>query len=839
MCFCKSLEPAAVGLIILACLCAPAMASRLTPAKDEFAVRDRWVTEHLAQVKPSGKAALSPATPRRAELQIVYNHGDVQFNARGSEPLRIGDAAYKTGLYCHAPSEVIVRLAGPAKSFSAQIGVDSRAGGGSIVFSVKAGGKELFRSNVMHGGEAAVPIDVDLRGAEEFTIEVDDSGDGNACDQANWAEASVTLENGHTCVLGDLPLARKELANRSAWSIPFSFTYGRKSSDALLASWKFAQTVRKLDANRTQTTQTYTDPATGLQMKCVIVKYLDFPTVEWTLFFKNTGRIDTPILSDILALDTRFSKGKAGEFTLHRIKGDSCTPDSYQPLEETLEPGSHKHIAPDGGQPTSGAFPYFNIEQPGGGTLAVISWAGQWSADFVRDEKVGLRVAAGQELTHFKLHPGEKVRGPMVVMQFYKGDTQRAQNIWRRWMIAHNTPKVGGRPAKAFCSTCIGGFFPGIRCSEQDAIEFCDRYRKEGFTIDYWWTDAGWYPCDPKIGWPMTGTWEPDPERYPNGLGALSDYVHKFGMKHIVWFEPERVHPGTWLTENHPEWVHGGKAGGLLRLDDPKCLAWAIEHFDKLLVDGHIDLYRQDFNIDPLSYWRTGEPEDRQGITENHHVTGYFVYWDELRRRHPGMLIDSCASGGRRNDLETLRRALPLLRSDYQCEPVGNQAQTYGLSFWLPYYGTGVYYDTLYNHHSSLSPAYGICADVRKPDIDYALLRKTKSDWRAVADLMLGDYYPLSEWTLDTKKWIAFQFDRADLGKGMAQAFRRQDNPETTLVLKLRGLEPKAVYKLKDLSSSWTGQYSGQKLMEEGVSIDVPKAPGDALIEYTKQNEAR
>ena len=140
------------------------------------------------------------------------------------------------------------------------------------------------------------------------------------------------------------------------------------------------------------------------------------------------------------------------------------------------------------------------------------------------------------------------------------------------------------------------------------------------------------------------------------------------------------------------------------------------------------------------------------------------------------MLIDSCASGGRRNDLESLRRALPLLRSDYQCEPVGNQAQTYGLSFWLPYYGTGVYHDSLYNHHSSFAPALGICADVRKSDIDYAMLRKTKSDWRTAADLMLGDYYPLTEWTLDKAKWIAFQFDRSDLGKGMIQAFRRQDN---------------------------------------------------------------
>ena len=88
-------------------------------------------------------------------------------------------------------------------------------------------------------------------------------------------------------------------------------------------------------------------------------------------------------------------------------------------------------------------------------------------------------------------------------------------------------------------------------------------------------------------------------------------------------------------------------------------------------------------------YEERDDTEDRQGITEIKHVTGYLAYWDELRRRHPDMLIDSCASGGRRNDLETMRRAVPLWRSDYAFEPVGHQCMTYGISLWLPFHGTG------------------------------------------------------------------------------------------------------------------------------------------------------
>ena len=56
-----------------------------------------------------------------------------------------------------------------------------------------------------------------------------------------------------------------------------------------------------------------------------------------------------------------------------------------------------------------------------------------------------MRIRAGQELTHFKLLPGEEVRTPLMVLQFWKGDRIRAQNVWRRWMLAHNLPRPGGK----------------------------------------------------------------------------------------------------------------------------------------------------------------------------------------------------------------------------------------------------------------------------------------------------------------------------------------------------------------------------------------------------------
>ena len=157
----------------------------------------------------------------------------------------------------------------------------------------------------------------------------------------------------------------------------------------------------------------------------------------------------------------------------------------------------------------------------------------------------------------------------MVVVQFWKGDRQHAQNVWRAWMIAHNLPRPGGAlppvPQLAACSSHQFGEM--IHANTENQIFFVDKYLERGIQLDYWWMDAGWYYN--KTGWPHTGTWEVDLDRFPGGLRPISDHDHAKDVDIIVWFEPERVTADTWLTQNHPDWILGGANGGLLNLGNP------------------------------------------------------------------------------------------------------------------------------------------------------------------------------------------------------------------------------------------------------------------------------
>jgi alpha-galactosidase len=275
----------------------------------------------------------------------------------------------------------------------------------------------------------------------------------------------------------------------------------------------------------------------------------------------------------------------------------------------------------------------------------------------------------------------------------------------------------------------------------------------------------------------------------------------------------------------------------LLNLGNPEARQWITDHVDKLITEQGIDLYRQDFNMDPLYFWRANDAPDRQGITEIRYVTGYLAYWDELRRRHPNMLIDSCASGGRRNDLETMRRAVPLTRSDYLLEPgepISQQHQTYGMALWIPYFGTGTSGLDTYRFRSQMCPAIGIGWDTRRNDLDYNLLRRLLGDWRRIAGYYFGDYYPLTADSIKPDTWMAWQFDQPESAQGMVQAFRRSGSFCESARFELKGLDPEARYSVTDLDKESATEFTGRDLMEKGLAVLLKDRPASAILVYKR-----
>lgn len=632
-----------------------------------------------------------------------------------------------------------------------------------------------------------------------------------------------------------------------------SFLYDGKASATFLSSWPATTTERDLDATRHERTRTLTDPKTGLVVRIVFITYRDFPTVEWTVYLKNTGAQDTPILSDIRSLDMAWTQpAGANEFFLRHPAGTFVppAPRDYQPLEQALPKGRTAHFAPLLGRPTGDLQPYFNLDfGDNSGVILGLGWPGAWAFDFIRDATTGVRVRAGQELTHLRLHPGEEIRTPMVVVQTWSGDWIAAQNQWRRWLRAHNMPHAGGQPVGPLLAAGNSEpVFEMVRRTEANQLEWIARYAEEKIPLDLWWIDAGWYENNGR--WQEPKAFRADRTRFPRGLRGVTDQAHARGLKTLVWFEPERVMPTNELYRDHPEWLLPNPTphtiSRLLYLGNPAARAWLTDLIDRRITEEGIDIYRQDFCVlEPGAIWHHNDAPDRQGITENHHLVGYLAFWDELHRRHPNLIIDSCAGGGSRNDLETLRRALPLWRCDYAFDPSSNQCQTYGLAPWWPYYGTATPADQLrpYEIRSNLTSPLAIVAwDMADRTRPYDVLRQAVSDWRAYAPNYAGDFYPLTPWTLATDQWLAWQFDRPEVGKGVIQAFRRPSALDRTFRAKLRGLDPAATYRFTELDEKGlhpTRTLTGKEAMESGLEITSKEAPEAISLVYEKLPSAR
>lgn len=645
----------------------------------------------------------------------------------------------------------------------------------------------------------------------------------------------------------------QELQQKDRWTethlsglqatLPFSFTYDGQSSATTLPQWSKNVVRKKLDASRTQYTFTWTDPKTALEVRCLAVTYSDYPAIEWTMHFKNTGSVPTPVLKDILGLDANFKRGTGEEFVLNGIQGDWCAAESYQPYRLILDPGTKKQFSPppESGKSSDGptGWPYYNLQMPGGGVMLAIGWPGQWASAFTRDAADSLRVTAGQQLTHLRLNPGEEVRAPLIAMLFYQGsDLVRAQNLWRRWFLDHNIPRVDGQLPPPMISMCPSPLAEQTDANCRAATEIITA---PGSKLTALWIDAGWYPCDdgPYTGndrWLNTGTWEADAKRLPNGFREFSDALHAKGKQFILWFEPERVgDTNSWLARNHPEWLLPGSShGSLLNEGHPEARRWLVNHVDGMIKSQGIDWYREDMNGGgPLPAWRRNDTPDRQGITENFYVQGHLSYWDELLQRNSKLRIDACASGGRRNDLESMRRAVPLCRTDFvsnsRSNAIATQSQTLALAAWLPYFGNAGFFTEPFIMRSYYAPSM---TPWDGPAV--AGSQKAYEECSLVAPLMSGDFFPLTEYSLASDVWLAWQFNRPEQGDGFVQAFRRPDVTKAAQTFRLHGLDPASLYEVTNFDVKGATHVSGKDLMEKGLTIEIPDKPGAAVIMYRR-----
>ena len=569
-----------------------------------------------------------------------------------------------------------------------------------------------------------------------------------------------------------------------------------------MQGWPDPRRTETLDADCTRTTTTWTDSRTGLQVEWQVTRFADFPAVDWVLWLSNTGSADTPLIENLKALDlSLLDPLPAGRrFVLHRTNGGWNDTTNHGMREIKMAPGDDEVMAGLNGHSNRRDFPYFRIDSAGMALVAAIGWSGQWRADVSYGMKsLALRLTAGQETTHFKLHPGERVRTPRILLLSWTGDPAESNSQFRRLLMKHYIPPWHGKPPlpALYTNTCFahgggGGWLN--ECNAENQIALIRALRPLG--VEAVITDAGWF----QGGWPAgAGNWTPDPAKYPQGMTPVAAAAKECGVIYGLWFEPERAVAGTQVYREHPEWLlpmPNSPGQALLNFGLPAVRRHFLEMLDGYMTLPGFHVYRQDCNVFTGPFWRAAEPADRQGITEMKYIAGLYEYWDAIRAKYPDAFLEECSGAGPRTDLETVMRFRIHQVSECYDQNTPSQASLMGIGQYLP---NGLVMTPLfrlddYSFHSALPSALCLGWHADDPKFDMARARVLVERYREVRPLLNQDWYALTPYSLAPSAWLATQFHSPAEQKGMVLVFRREAAAEPVLHVSLHGLTPQAQY---------------------------------------------
>ena len=620
---------------------------------------------------------------------------------------------------------------------------------------------------------------------------------------------------------------------------PITFTYQEKTYRGFDTGYTLLSEGAYTDAGRGKRTRTlcYLHDASHTEWRVHESVYPDYGAREWQVDVVATA--DTDVLSDVgyeLCIE-----GQNGRIIGNH--GDAVK--QYALYDMALSEGAAVFENTDG-RPTHGVFPYFRVETDAAKTIAVLSWQGMWYARFAQTE-AGVTMKGGQVGVSTRLLQGEVFRVPLLLLLPYESDSV---NAWRRFYVDTQMPLMKGAPVPPMLSI-FNGQCEGLTGERIEAAY--DTYLRNGIKPDLWWCDAGWGtdgtgPHNPRDQWYMGVNFEWDYSRFPDALGGFGRRLQADGTQLLLWFEAECVRTPPEFEEGfyayHPdfkpefflgtyryEWCGLTMTARLLNLGNPEARAWLVDRVCACMDEANATVYRQDFNIPPIMVFRGADTEDRRGMAENLYCQGYLAYLDALLARYPGMLMDSCASGGGRLDLETMRRMVPLHYSDHQdvyptdCETRIYMTQV--VNHWFPYVKNSAGASALSDRYARrasfsamISPGFPFAA---LEGADFATLRLLIQEWKSVNAAYLGDMYDLEipDRSAETVKGYQYMTREGDFG--FAVVLVPGECPVTEYVLRPKGLDPTRLYTVKDLNreGSILTTADGRTLMESGIALSV------------------
>ncbi|WP_345240062.1 alpha-galactosidase [Pontibacillus salipaludis] len=344
------------------------------------------------------------------------------------------------------------------------------------------------------------------------------------------------------------------------------------------------------------------------------------------------------------------------------------------------------------------------------------------------------------------------------------------------------------------------------------------------------------------------GDWFVDQSKLPNGIKGLSEKVTALGLDFGLWFEPEMVSKASKLYEDHPDWLiyvpgremSHGRNQFVLDFSRQEVVDYIYNQMATLLREAEIKYVKWDMNRYMTEISSQALSADRQKEVPHRYILGVYDLYERLTSEFPGVLFESCASGGARFDPGMLYYAPQTWTSD-DTDAIERLKIQYGTSFVYPLSSIGAHVSEVPNHQVRRLTSLKTRAEVAffgmfGYELDVSKMSEAeKEEVKAQIDfykqyrhlIQTGNFYRLLtpfEGEKNQTAWMVVSEDQSTAIIGYYQILARANDGFKRLQLK--GLEPTAKYKLYEINShedykveQETAERFGDEIMYAGLDL--------------------
>ena len=381
--------------------------------------------------------------------------------------------------------------------------------------------------------------------------------------------------------------------------------------------------------------------------------------------------------------------------------------------------------------------------------------------------------------------------------------------------------------------------------------------------------DAGWFRG--------VGDWYPNPAKFPHGLAAVADDAHQHGLRFGLWVDWSQAgldtEPGAlnlhdpevrdWLVADlAPDWKPQAFKGQTIDLGVPAALAYAGRETNRIVTDYHLDMLEHDGYLLTQGCTRDDHPHappDPHHTSVNHYdgedivlsanstdvsyhaVQAYYTIQEQLRRQHPGLLLEICNDGGRMVDVGSAAHGDYFSITD-SYDPLSNRQALYDASFVLPSAMLETYVEKWPTPRIE-----NFLYELRSGMMGWFTLMQNTAEWtpeqRSAACTAIALYKSRLRPLIrdaelfhiaarpDGVHWDGMEYWDPSHRQGVIVAFHGSATDEPEHRFTLAGLDPRKNYRLHcEDASSPDAVVSGQQLMRDGLRVALPLPLSSELV---------